>query len=509
MEADAAPSYRSAMRDTIPPARSSSPAWIDAAILAVTLVPLLLTAHLPLSDLPNHLARQFVLRDWATSPALQAYYGYHWALVPNLALELFVTAARAVMPIEWAMRLFCIATVAMLFLGTRAVNRTLAGPQSRLYRAAPLLCYGGPFQFGFLSFCFGVGASLLFFALYLRMRRGPVAPLMATMLAAAALLLLCHLAAFGLFALATAGHALGTEVAKRERGLLPRLVRAGAVHALFLLPPFLLFSLLSPTAGEHGAIDWPTLREKIESIAAITLFSSPRIELALLAVALAGLAAGLLAGALRFTQAAWAILALMLLAWLAMPRGMIGSGYLDYRLPWAMSFYALALLTPGPRWAAWRRPLGAGFLLLGLARVATIALFWLSWEPLLGRIDADLARLPEGARLMVVDGGGTSVSAARAASLLHVASYAIIRAHAFEPNFYASISGQMMRFQPAWKPLMRIGNPKSIETAREIDPVYDHLLVLEPGTAHLAPGLPLRRIDGTDRFTLYAIERRP
>jgi hypothetical protein len=395
----------------------------------------------------------------------------------------------------------------LLFLGTRAVHRALAGPGSRLYRAAPLLCYGGPFQFGFLSFCFGVGASLCFFALYLRMRRGAAVPFVAAMLVATTLLLLCHLAAFGLFALATAGHAIGIEFEKRDGRLLFRLFRAGALHALFLLPPFLLFSLLSPTAGEHGAIDWSTMREKIESIAAVTLFSSPRIELALLGLAVLGLAAGWLLGALRFTRTAWPILTLMAIAWIAMPRGMIGSGYLDYRLPWAMSFYALSLLRPGPRWAAWRRPIGGGFLLLAAARVATIALFWLSWEPLLARIDGDVARLPEGARLMVVDGGGVSVSATRAPSLLHVASYAIIRAHAFEPNFYASISGQMMRFQPAWKPLMRIGNPKSIDAAGEIDPAYDHLLVLEPATAHLAPGLPLRRIDGSDRFTLYAIER--
>jgi hypothetical protein len=495
--------YRRFMSEATSETRSALS--IDATILAATLIPLLLTAHLPLSDLPNHLARQFVLRDWAASPTLQTYYGYDWALVPNLALELFVTALRPLVSIELAMRLFCMATVAMLFLGTRAVNRALAGPGSRLYRAAPLLCYGGPFQFGFLSFCFGVGLSLLFFALYLRLREGRAPPFVATMLAASFLLLLCHLAAFGLFALATAGHALGAEVARRERGFLPRIFRAGLIHAVFLVPPFLVFMALSPTAGEHGTVDWPSLREKIESIVAITLFSAPRIELALLAAAFAGLAIGLVVGALRFTPTAWAILALMACAWMAMPRGMIGSGYLDYRLPWAISFYALASLRPGPRWARWGVPLGTGFLLLAAARVATIAMFWLSWEPLLARIDGDFARLPEGARLMVVDGGGTSVSATRAPSLLHVASYAIIRAHAFEPNFYASISGQMMRFQPAWKPLMRIGNPRSIET---IDPAYDHLLVLEPATAHLAPGLPIRRIDGTDRFTLYAIERR-
>ena len=126
-------------------------AWFDCLIAVVCILPLLLTAHLPLTDLPNHLARQYILRDWAGSPYLQTFYDVRWALVPNLALELFVLAARQVMSIDLAVRVFCIATVVLLFLGARLVNRTLSGGQARLYRVAPLLCYGGPFQYGFLS----------------------------------------------------------------------------------------------------------------------------------------------------------------------------------------------------------------------------------------------------------------------------------------------------------------------------------------------------------------------
>src|SRR4051794_11303107 len=90
---------------------------LDAAISLLAILPLLLTRHLPLVDLPNHLARQFILRDLADSPVLQKFYEVHWALVPNLALELFVSAASHVVSIDMAVRLFCIAAILMLFFG--------------------------------------------------------------------------------------------------------------------------------------------------------------------------------------------------------------------------------------------------------------------------------------------------------------------------------------------------------------------------------------------------------
>ncbi len=105
---------------------------LDVLAGLLCVLPLLLTAHLPLTDLPNHLARQYILRDWASSPLLQTFYYIQWDLVPNLALELFVLVARQLMSIDMAVRAFCIATVLMLFLGTRLVNRELSGGQSRV-----------------------------------------------------------------------------------------------------------------------------------------------------------------------------------------------------------------------------------------------------------------------------------------------------------------------------------------------------------------------------------------
>src|SRR5262249_22530294 len=96
--------------------------WIDCAVAVIAILPFLLTAHLPLTDLPNHLARQYIIRDWSSDTNFQTFYAYRWSLVPNLALDLFVLAARQIMSPDLAVRLFAAVTIIMLLSGTRFVS---------------------------------------------------------------------------------------------------------------------------------------------------------------------------------------------------------------------------------------------------------------------------------------------------------------------------------------------------------------------------------------------------
>ena len=368
--------------------------WIDTGIAALCILPLLLTAHLPLDDLPNHLARQYVLRDWAHSPMLREYYAIHWALVPNLALELFFQGVRWVLPLDFTMRLFCIVTVLLLFLGTRWVNRILSDGTSRTYWAVPLLCWGGPMQYGFLNYCFGVGLGLLLFGAWLCLRSHNLLTRSAFLLAAGFALMLCHLAAFALFAIAVGV----CELADKDRlvRLLPPL---GCLTAVFLV-----FVWLSPTADSAAAnpIHFSTLVEKVRSVAAITFFTAPRLEGALLVAAMAGLLGALLTRTLRWHPIGLAITIVMTLVWLVTPSFVMGALFIDYRLPWAIAFFALAALLPNER--RWASQFAAWFGILALARIALIVVLWLRWEPILAGIDQALDRLPTGARLMVGTG---------------------------------------------------------------------------------------------------------
>jgi hypothetical protein len=513
----------------------SRAAAIDAVIAIAAILPLLITAHLPLTDLPNHLARQYILRDWANSPILQTFYSVHWALVPNLALELFVLVARQVMSIDLAVRAFCIATILMLCYGTKLINQRLAGPDSRIYRIAPLLCYGGPLQYGFLSYCFGIGLALILFGAWLTLRARPAIVRIPCLAAAGFALLLCHLAAYGLFAIAVEAAAIADTLAIRNTlatintlaalkspaafksigiGRLTRHLGRLAEPFAALVPPFLLFVWLSPTAGAatDNAIRFSSLHDKLRGLDAITFFTRPFPETLLLALALFGFAAALITRTIRINPTGLLIVAIMLVVWLLMPGIAMGAAYIDYRIPWAVAFFLLAAITPGPAATRFAIPFTALFTLLTAGRIALIAALWLAWEPTIAAIDTALAQLPAGTRMTVVDGTPAPGALLRNPDLANVASYLVVHHPAFEPTMFASLSGQILYFQPHYLDLWRQGGfghatPNSLES---LPPDYDHVLVLHPSRAHIAADLPLRcQASGPDFALLRVVATAP
>lgn len=487
-------------------------AWIDSLIGLICIVPLLLTTHLPLVDLPGHLARQYVIRDWASSPYLQSFYYVKWALVPNLALELFVLAARQVMSIDMAVRAFCISTMLLLFVGTRLVNRTLSDGQGRIYRVAPLLCYGGPFQYGFLSYCFGVGLAVLFFGLYLRVRTASLARVAATLVPLGFVLMLCHLVSFALFAIAvgacelTHGFAAAGGITRRlPLELLKRQIRPVGC----LVPVFLVFLWLSPSSGDFVAenvVQFSTLHEKARSFVSIIMFTSPRLEVGLLALAMAGLAAALVTRTVRVHAIGLTTVAILLVVWLVLPHTAAGAAFIDYRLPWAIAFFLLAGLVPGPRYLVWLRPFGAYFGVLALGRIGMIATFWLSWEPTLLALQHALDTLPRGARLMVVEGRLPGEGIFRQPTLTRVASYAVARRQVFDPGLFANMSGQLLFFQPHYTELWKQDNlGESPDSLDRLAPDYNYVLVLVPALARISSALPLVCQESGAYFALYKV----
>lgn len=477
----------------------------DWLVFALSVSPLLLTSHLPLSDLPNHLARQFILRDIANSTALRTFYDVDWHIVPNMALEIFVFLARGVVGIETAVRLFCIVTMLLIFVGTRMLA-CRGGTGSRIYLASPILFYGGPFQYGFLSFCFGVGLALCLFAFYIR-RTSSLRHWVLIVLGGGCLLL-CHIAAFGIYCAAVGGYEAGT--------LLDLALGRGIATALRAVPkalgtlviqtgvPLAALMALSPRASAGIEVRLSNLMEKADGIVAVTLYSAPLIELSILAISGGLLAIALCLRSMTFERRFWGVLASLFLLFVITPRSGFGGGYIDYRLPWAMSFFVLGALRPARILPAF------DFAAIGICaamvclRVGSIGALWWTWEPQIAAIDTALSTLPIGTRLMVVEGLPASVSESRRPSLLHVAAYAVARRQAFEPSVYAGIAGQVLMFQPKYQARWRLVSPSRLD---ELPDDYDFVLVLRPRFAAISRSLPLTSIASNADFDLRRISR--
>src|SRR4051794_13122690 len=72
-----------------------SPAWWESrwlllALIAGSAIPLLYPPVPPLVDLLGHMGRYRVELDLGHSPWLQQYYGYRWAAIGNLGVDILV-----------------------------------------------------------------------------------------------------------------------------------------------------------------------------------------------------------------------------------------------------------------------------------------------------------------------------------------------------------------------------------------------------------------------------------
>lgn len=145
--------------------------WFLALIIALSAVPLVYPPIPPLVDLFGHMGRYRVQLDIGNSPWLRQYYGFHWALIGNLGVDLLVMPLGRLIGLEPAVKLIILSIPPLTVAGFLWVAREVHGrvPPTALF-ALPFV-YGFPFLFGFVNFALSVALAFLAFGLWLRLGR--------------------------------------------------------------------------------------------------------------------------------------------------------------------------------------------------------------------------------------------------------------------------------------------------------------------------------------------------
>lgn len=473
--------------DAAAPARIASPsaagaalraalhgdAALEAALLVVLVAPLFCFTTLPLYDLPNHIARQHILFGGG-APGADTYYHAVWRPLPNLALEGGVFLLHYIVPVDLAVRIFVALTLAQLFLGAVALNHTLFGHGRRLAFAAALFAYNGPFLFGFINDCFGIGMALWVVALWLRWRsRSAWQPLFAGL---ASLILFAHLFAFGVYALvictttaSEAAHALraGTNAPGQ------RILRAlGEVAHLAL--PLGLYLLLMPRASHSLAGSYLPPLFKLLWLGASLGFHTPAADLPWLLILLSG--ALCLRRRLVLAPVMRAPLAALGLAYLALPQQLGEGDFVDYRMPAVIMLFLVGSL-------GWRNPadprrMTAVLAVLGVLLLRLGGQFseWAAWQPIYAQYRAAFALLPQGAKLLPVRPPPDIVDFSDEPPVWHFVATAVSERGALIPNLFANLGHQLLVYRRPYRALWkRADDPHPADAAS-----YDYILVFHP-----------------------------
>lgn len=254
------------------PTPDTKPLYAALAFICATLlttVPILLHLHLPLVDLPNHIARHAI----STAPAgpLSDYYLYELKLVPNAAVDLAWIAFGADMdPTRFSqltMAFYCTALIGATMLLSRFVH----GIWSPWPAAAALVAYNACFFWGFQNFLVSAPFAILGLTLWLWSERLPILQRLVILSPFVLLLYLMHFFAFAALAVATFGREV-QRIIEARGDWKPTFARAILLAIPYLVPILWLVSdvLFGPESPAGNRTEFGSLQSRIMVFASIS-----------------------------------------------------------------------------------------------------------------------------------------------------------------------------------------------------------------------------------------------
>jgi hypothetical protein len=420
------------------------------AIVLLSIVPLLWPDVPPLLDLPGHIGRYRVQLDLASSPDLQQYYGFRWAVIGNLGVDLLIEALAPLIGLEAAVKLIVLSIPALTVGGLLWVAYEVHGrvPPTALF-AVPF-AYNFPFLFGFVNFALAMALALNAFALWLRLARLHHLWARAALFAPiSGLIWVAHAFAWGTLGVLAFSAELVRQVDNRRN-----FVSAGfrsAVHCLALTPPVVLMLAWRSEAGGITG-DWFNWSRKWDWVRMALRDRWEWFDVGALVLVCVMLLFTIVSRKLTFSRNLVASSLFLAIVFVLLPRIVFGSAYADMRL--APYVFAIALVGIRFRDSAgfnFSRAMALAGLAFVLARTAgTTASMWL-YDRSYDRELAALEHVPHGARLVSFV-GRRCVEPWAMTRLLHLPGLAIARRHAFSNDQWTLAGAQLLhiRYRPGY-----------------------------------------------------------
>lgn len=493
--------------------------WTVAALMLLSVVPLLWPDIPPLLDLPGHMGRYRVQLDLATSPDLQQYFGFRWQVIGNLGVDVLVQILAPILGLEAAVKLI-VCTIPVLTVGGMLwVAREVHGrvPPTALF-AIPL-AYNFPFLFGFVNFALSMALALLAFAWWLRLARlGQLRLRAIVFIPISFVLWITH--AFGWGTLGVL--AFSAELVRQhDRGRNYFLAAAhAAFHCLSLAPPIALMLLWRSNAAGVTA-DWFNWTAKIDWLRMALRDRWAVFDLASLGLLLALVGWTILSRKLTFSRNLLASTLFLSAVFVLLPRIVFGSAYADMRLaPYLFMIAVIAIRYPERSGLAFARTIAIAGLAFTLVRTAgTTYSMWL-YDRAYDRELAALDHVPRGAR-MVSFVGRPCIEDWAMTRLLHVPGLAIVRNHAFSNDQWTMAGAQLLevRYKPGW-PFIRDATQivtqrrcpheywRSLDTALTVFPrdAFDYVWLIDPPRFDSRLTTGLRPVWRSGTSALYRVE---
>jgi hypothetical protein len=527
--------------------------WWAAAIGAAVVIaaPLLVTDLPPLRDYPNHLARMYVITHIHSNPILARMYEVTWNVVPNLGIDLVVPPLSHFVPLQVAGRIFIAVAMLLPVVGVIVLHRVTFGVRSATPLTAYLVAYNGLFFWGFLNFEVSMGLALLGIALWLREPARQRTLYVALIAALALLIFVCHAMGLALFGLTIGcvefmrlldlwrkGELTATIVCRRAlKIVVPFIIPVGLFLFAAPLGESITAKPLLLQIKEYYWAIYNTYRvdnswriDKLTNLGTSYASYSPLLDTMAAAGTILLFVMQILRRGCRISPGLLVAAAVLFAIYPLTPIQWMTAANLDWRLPVFTVLLILAGIEPTgpPIRATWYV---ASLAVLVIARAGVVAYAWASSNGDIAEFHRVIRSVAPGERVLVVRGDNSVKVSSPIWRILYrydpgmLPPLLTIDRQAFWPALFTSRTLQPVHVIPPYRAIAveQIELPSYAAflhpTAHDLylHPYFvdwrshfDYVLVSQPGRlkddAPLLPQL-LRRVDGAEICTLYAIEQ--
>jgi hypothetical protein len=511
--------FRSTPHQTPPEGWWTSP-WYIAALALLSVIPLLRPEIPPLTDLLGHMARYTVETASPDSPLLTRFYSFKWSLMGNLGVDLLIIPMSKIFGVELGVKLIVMTVPPLTITGLLLIAREVHG---RLPATAGLVApfaYCWPFQWGFINYVFAMALTLNAFALWLWMGRTGRIELRAILFVPIGCIIwLAHGFAWGVLGLL----AFAAEIIRvRDQGNgVWKSLLFGGLHCLPLAPPLGLMFAWRAGAVAGATTDWFNWVAKY-----VYLVSSLRnhwmaFDMYHVATLLVLIAFAMIGICFRMRRVLGVAMIVLAIAYIIMPRIVIGSAYADMRL--APYIIAIGVIAMVPRFTDRRALSAVALIALGIFGYR-LYLSTVRYDAFATRYEEQLKALDHverGSRIFVlVD--LPCLSLWEAPRMEHLGSIAVVRKEAFVNGLWTMPGAQLLsiEYEPAkgyaedptqvMRPRRCRGRTtRSIESSVALFPraAFDYLWLINTPPDHWPQGDPSLKMvwNGGERGALYRV----
>lgn len=422
--------------------------WLLFALISLLLcLPFWTTQYVPMVDLPNHLARAYILHHYDDVAAYQAMYDRVAEPLPNLAFDLVVPPLLYFFDIHVAGKIFLTLMLLLFSVGCHLLGTSIHGRPTWLALPSIFFIYNTMLIYGFVNYLFGLGMFLITLAVWLRWRKRWNLNTFVIVSLLAFACYVSHLSAYLFLGLALSTITFFDFI--RAKSITKKMV----MGLLPLLPPLAVFLTYVKSGGETKQVAWFVNYSVVAKLAHLSYMIQTYNRLWEIVIALVMLVIILITVLYaRNWQIGLAILVTCCglgLLFLVCPEGIFQTALADVRfVPPAAVLMLVALnFQVDKRIGKWALLL---FLAVSLIRVGSIGYEWSKIDEKIAAQVAAFNRFEDGAKvypLVSRPAGYDRKKYMVDRSFWHIIHYSTIDRHTFSSTLFAIKGQQPIRFK--------------------------------------------------------------